>query len=69
MSCRTIIKASLPSLIRDVSSFLIFKITMMCLMVGGVLEMTQYVKWWDLGLKLGHVISKFIFLTTKISPL
>lgn len=31
-------------------------------MIGGVLEMIQHVKWWDLGLNLVHVISKFIFL-------
>lgn len=31
-------------------------------MIGGVLEVIQHVKWWDLSFKLGHVISKFIFL-------
>lgn len=36
-------------------------------MIGGVLEMIQYIKWWDLGLKLGHVISKLTFLITTQS--
>lgn len=30
-------------------------------MISGVLEMKQYTKWWDFGLKLGDVISEFIF--------
>lgn len=42
----------------------------MYLMIGGVLEIIQHVKWWDLGLNLVRVISKFIFLIiTQRSPL